>query len=388
MGMSGLAESDVMDWSQDDEAFMRQALVVAEKGRGQVRPNPLVGCVLVKDGKVIAEGWHDHLGGLHAEQMAISDAERRGISTNGSTAYVTLEPCNHHGRTPPCTEALLWAGITDVIIAHSDPNPTVRGNGIEYLRGEGFSVKCGLLEDKAAQQMQSFLHWCEQGKPLVTLKIATDANGAVDDRAGKSERFTSEESLDAVHRLRRDCDTVLIGVETAIRDDPQLTIRRIDIGLGRQPLRVVLDPNLRIPAKSKLICDGMPTLILHLNENIDVARDLAKHENVEVIRVAKNTDDTGIDLDSVMALLGERECQEILLEGGPITAQKFLQQGLIDRAIIITTEADFSQPYHLGISPEDFTTCGLTQITHTNWGKDSVQMWSRPNLDWPTPNWP
>lgn len=386
--MSGLTESDVMDWSQDDEAFMRQALLVAEKGRGQVRPNPLVGCVLVRDGKVIAEGWHDHLGGLHAEQMAISDAERRGISTNGSTAYVTLEPCNHHGRTPPCTEALLWAGITDVIVAHSDPNPTVRGNGIEYLRGEGFSVKCGLLEDKAAQQMQSFLHWCEQRKPLVTLKIATDANGAVDDRAGKSERFTSEESLDAVHRLRRDCDTVLIGVETAIRDDPQLTIRRIDIGLGRQPLRVVLDPNLRIPAKSKLICDGMPTLILHLNENIGVAKDLGKHENVEVIRVAKNTDDSGIDLDSVMALLGERECQEILLEGGPITAKKFLQQGLIDRAIIITTEADFSQPYHLGISPEDFTTCGLTQIIHTNWGEDSVKMWSRPNLDWPTPNWP
>ncbi len=142
-----------MAWSTEDEVFMLRAIEVAEKGRGRVRPNPLVGCVLVKNGAVIAEGWHDHLGGLHAEQMAIHDAEENGHNTNGSIAYVTLEPCNHFGRTPPCTEALLWAGISEVIIAHEDPNPLVRGNGIKVLEDAGIKVRYGLLKKKAATQM-------------------------------------------------------------------------------------------------------------------------------------------------------------------------------------------------------------------------------------------
>ena len=135
-----------MAGGKEHEEYMRQALVVAEKGRGKVRPNPLVGCLLVKDGEIIAEGWHDHLGGLHAEQMAIHDAEERGHNTNGAAAYVTLEPCNHFGRTPPCTEALLWAGITEVYVAHDDPNPLVRGNGIKVLQEAGIVVESGLLE--------------------------------------------------------------------------------------------------------------------------------------------------------------------------------------------------------------------------------------------------
>ena len=147
-------------WTEKDEAFMQRALDVAERGRGRVAPNPLVGCVLVKDGEVIAEGWHDHLGGLHAEQMAIHDAESKGKSPNGATAYVTLEPCNHYGRTPPCTEALLWSGVKHVIVAHPDPNPTVRGKGFQVLEDAGISVQSGLLEHLAAEQMKplSLIH--------------------------------------------------------------------------------------------------------------------------------------------------------------------------------------------------------------------------------------
>ena len=172
-----------MTWSAAEREYMSRALEVAEKGRGKVRPNPLVGCVLVKDGNVIAEGWHDHLGGLHAEQMAIHDAEEKGHSTNGATAYITLEPCNHFGRTPPCTEALLWAGINEVVIAHVDPNPTVKGGGIQALKDANIDVRLGCCEFEAAIQMQSFLNWCNKKIPLVTLKMATDCDGYIDDKS-------------------------------------------------------------------------------------------------------------------------------------------------------------------------------------------------------------
>ena len=158
---------------------MRRALELAERGRGRVVPNPLVGCVLVQDGAIIAEGWHDHIGGLHAEQMAIADAEVRGIPTTGSTAYITLEPCNHFGRTPPCTEALLWAGITHVVIGAADPNPTVRGGGTAALRAEGVEVDEGLLQDECEEQMLEFMHWCRSKRPHVLLKAAIDSHGRI-----------------------------------------------------------------------------------------------------------------------------------------------------------------------------------------------------------------
>jgi len=164
-------------WSADEREFMHRALVVAERGRGRVSPNPLVGCVLVKGGQVIAEGWHDHIGGSHAEQMAIHDAEINGFSPNGATAYVTLEPCNHFGRTPPCTEALMWAGIKEVIVAHPDPNPTVRGAGIEVLEKAGIHVRQGLLEAEAGAQMRPFLHWCEHRRPMVTVNSQSIRTG-------------------------------------------------------------------------------------------------------------------------------------------------------------------------------------------------------------------
>jgi len=335
-------------WSDQEHGFMQRALKVAERGRGRVSPNPLVGCVLVKDGNVIAEGWHDHLGGLHAEQMAIHDAEKNGFSSNGATAYVTLEPCNHFGRTPPCTEALMWAGIKEVIVAHLDPNPTVRGAGIEVLVQAGINVRQGLLEAEAGAQMRAFMHWCEHRRPMVTVKIAVDRNGSVDDRSGAPMRFTSEACLDAVHQLRQDCDAVLVGAETVARDDPSLTVRRVEA--QRQPLRIVIDPNGRIPSDAVLLNDGHETL--HMAE-------------------------TFRGLKPLLNQLGDRDVQRVLVEGGPSTVHAFLKQGLVDEFFLVQSDVEHLQPVAANLDDRTLSSAGLLRRADQQWGQETVQHWSR-----------
>lgn len=335
-------------WTKEDEAFMQRALDVAERGRGRVAPNPLVGCVLVKDGEVIAEGWHDHLGGLHAEQMAIHDAESKGKSPNGATAYVTLEPCNHYGRTPPCTEALLWSGVKHVIVAHADPNPTVRGKGFQVLRDAGISVESGLLETQAAEQMQPFLHWCEHRRPIVTVKLAVDANGSVDDRSEEAQRFTSEACLDEVHRLRKDCDAILVGAETVERDNPSLTVRRVES--ERQPLRVILDPHERTKPNATVYSDG--------------------HETIQI----------GADYNGLLPLLnrlGDMEKQRLLIEGGPTTIHSFLKEGLVDEFYLVQSEVVHQQPVASNIDENVLRQAGLLHQRTEQWGDETVQIWKR-----------
>mgnify|MGYP000844282502 CR=1 FL=1 len=360
------------EWSEFDIACMKRALELAERGRAQVSPNPPVGCVLTRNGNIIAEGWHDHLGDLHAEQAAIADAEARSAATEGCTAYVTLEPCNHFGRTPPCTQALLWAGVGEVVVATRDPNPTVRGEGIRILLDAGITVREGLLESSAQTQMQAFMHWCEYKRPLVTLKAAMDVNGIVDgDSPG---RFTSEESLDAVHRLRRQCDAILVGVNTIIRDDPTLNIRRVPLEQSTQPLRIVLDRTLRIPLDSKVLTDGGDTLLVHIQQD---SRG-----------VALPAGDGGADLNALLDHLGDRGVQELLIEGGPIVWKHFLGENLVDRAIIIQSPISLGIGPNSGLDEKKLTDSGLIHLEQTNWGLDSVALWSRPNLPWPSHDWP
>ncbi|MDG1550240.1 MAG: bifunctional diaminohydroxyphosphoribosylaminopyrimidine deaminase/5-amino-6-(5-phosphoribosylamino)uracil reductase RibD [Candidatus Poseidoniaceae archaeon] len=337
-----------MDWSKSQVEFMTRALEVADRGRGKVSPNPLVGCVLVKDGKVIAEGWHDHLGGLHAEQMAIHDAETNGHSPNGAVAYVTLEPCNHFGRTPPCTEALMWAGIKEVIIAHKDPNPTVRGAGIQALKDAGITVNHGLLESQAASQMHPFLHWCKNRKPLVCVKLAVDSNGSVDDRSEDAGRFTSEGCLDKVHHLRRECDAILVGVDTVIRDNPSLTVRRVES--NRQPLRIVIDPNQRIPKSSKLLNDGLETLVM---------------------------DEEFRTLPALLNLLGDKEIQRLMVEGGPTTIGHFLDQGLVDEFYLVRSPQTHIEPIPSNIDSKRLLDSGLIHVSNEQWGEETVSVWNR-----------
>tara|TARA_B100000925_G_scaffold285372_1_gene261613 strand:- start:673 stop:1728 length:1056 start_codon:yes stop_codon:yes gene_type:complete len=341
--MSNAFSATTMDWSAKQHEYMQRAIEVAEKGRGQVRPNPLVGCILVKDGEVIAEGWHDHLGGLHAEQMAIHDAEEKGHNTNGATAYVTLEPCNHFGRTPPCTEALLWAGISKVVIAHGDPNPIVRGNGISVLENAGIDVETGLLEESAATQMREFLHWCENRRPYVTVKVAVDVNGSVDDLSKDAGRFTSEDCLKEVHRLRKDCCAILVGANTVIRDNPSLTVRLIET--EKQPLRIVIDPNNKIKSNSKVLNDGHKT---------------------------KHLTDDFRGLEAMLDMLGDLEIQRLLVEGGPSTITKFLDQGLVDEFIYVQSNITHESPK---LSSFDLT--GFTKSVETVWGEEKVTIYTR-----------
>ena len=335
-------------WNDDDRAYMERALLVAERGRGKVSPNPLVGCVLVKDGIVIAEGWHDHLGGLHAEQMAIHDAEEKGHSPNGSTAYVTLEPCNHFGRTPPCTEALMWAGVKEVIVAHGDPNPTVRGNGCRVLNEAGIPTRTGLMQEEAKEQMHAFMHWCEHRRPLVTVKLALDAHGSVDDRALDAGRFTSHGCLEKVHELRRDSDAVLVGVETVNRDNPQLTVRFVPT--TRQPLRVVIDPNARVNADASLLHDDGET------------------------RMVQN-DFSG--LHSLLNQLGDQDIQRVLVEGGPTTIHRFLEAGLVDEVYLVHVEVEHSEPVPSNIDHRLLEQAGLQKVQDMVWGEERVELFRR-----------
>ena len=337
-----------MEWSEADVRFMSRALEVAEIGRGRVSPNPMVGCVLVKDGEIIAEGWHDHLGGLHAEQMAIHDAEKKGHSPNGSTAYITLEPCNHFGRTPPCTEALMWAGIKRAIIAHYDPNPTVRGQGIRVLKDAGIEVATGLLEQEAAQQMLEFLHWCEHRRPIVSVKLAVDKHGSVDDKSQSAGRFTSDGCLDAVHQLRKECDAILVGVETIIRDNPSLNIRRVPS--ERQPLRIVIDPNGRIPKDSRVLTDEGETMVL--------------------------SDDFS-NISALLNRLGDMEIQRLMVEGGPITIKHFLEANLVDEFYLVHSEIEHQTPYPSDIDSSTLLRSGLQFEKTLNWGNESVELFRK-----------
>ena len=360
------------EWSDFERKCMARALEVAQKGVGQVSPNPPVGCVLARDGEIIAEGWHDHLGDLHAEQAAIADAESRGVTTQGATAFVTLEPCNHHGRTPPCTEALLWAGINRVVIAAEDINPTVRGGGIDCLKRAEIEVAQGLMEAEARQQMAAFMHWCEKRRPIVILKAALDCNGNVDSTSGPPARFTSEESLDEVHRLRLQCDAVLVGVNTVIRDDPKLTVRRVDLRMGRQPLRIVLDRRLRTPEKAEMVIDGDSTLVLHCE---------GEENSLECETILMpplfSSGEEGVDLVQLLDLLGDREIQRLLVEGGPDVWARFLAAELVDEACIFHSKVDLGEGLNGGITSEILEGAGLILASSEDIGDDRLEHWLR-----------
>ena len=358
----------------DDEAqFMRRAIEIAERGRHRVMPNPLVGCVLVKDGEIIAEGWHDHIGGLHAEQMAIADAEAKGVATQGSTAYVTLEPCNHFGRTPPCTEALLWAGVKRVVIGADDPNPTVRGDGASALEKSDVEVESGLLAEECGEQMGEFMHWCENMRPEVLLKAAIDANGRVDcDPNEPAQRFSSPESLEIVHALRADSMAILVGVDTVVRDDPSLTVRGPDIGPRNPPTRVVIDPSGRLPTDCKLLNDGKaPTLLIHA-EPFELPNSDAEH----VERAILSASEGEITIARILDYLGDRGIQSLLVEGGPNTWRRFLAEGLVDRAHLCQSPVELSGNGTV-FSKNELSSAGLKQIREIDVGGDRISHWRR-----------
>lgn len=356
-----------------DEFFMRRAIELAEKGRFAVRPNPLVGCVLVRDGEIIAEGWHDHLGGLHAEQMAIADAEARGVETQGSIAYVTLEPCNHFGRTPPCSEALMWAGVKKVIIGVADPNPTVRGGGVDALSKEGIEVEIGLLEEECYAQMSAFMYWCEHRIPHVLLKAATDNNGRIDGDLGKpAVRFSTKKALEMVHEIRRDSMAIIVGVNTVIRDDPKLTVRGKKGSADIVPKRVVIDPNNRIPIDCQLMTTPDAETYLINAKKYDKTKDKS-HVN----RIVLPTENGDIDVKKILHCLGDLEVQTLLVEGGLETWKRFLEQKLVDSAHLCISNIELDAQNEDYFYKSHLEEAGLVLKEEITLGNDIITKWER-----------
>ena len=364
----------------DNEAFMQHALNIAEKGIGKVSPNPPVGCVLVQDNRIIAQGWHNRIGELHAEQAAIADAEKNGVNTEGCTAFVTLEPCNHFGRTPPCTQALLWAGVSKVIIASRDPNPNVRGKGIDALIDAGIEVEIGIKESKAEIQMQSFLNWCKVRKPLVTIKIAVDANNRVDDRNESPNRFTTLDSLKFAHELRRQVDAILVGSNTVIRDNPNLTIRNIELDGATNPIRIVLDTRGEITTEANIWNSDAKTLRIYGSGTIQSI------EGIESISMPSVTEDK--DVTDLLELLGDRGLQELLVEGGPKVWMSFLENKVVDRIIHIQSDVELSEGPKMVLTDELISNNNLMLIDERRDTGDLIKIYTRNGLALPHQRWP
>ena len=317
-----------------DEQFMDQALRLAKRAYGQTSPNPMVGAVLVQDGEVIGRGWHHRAGAPHAEIEALADAARRQRSVSGATVYVTLEPCCTHGRTPPCTEALIRAGVRRVVVAAVDPNPRHAGQGLVRLREAGITVDSGVLEAESNRLNEAFNHWIVHRIPWVTAKSAMTLDGKIATASGQSKWITGPKSRAHAQHLRLGVDAVLVGVETVLADDPSLTVRT-QPGFRRPAwhpvkLRIILDTRARTPLESRLVSDdGRASTLIVVSELADPARIAALQARVTVIRAPER--DGRIDLAWLMPELGRMGVLHLLVEGGGTVLASFFEAGLVHR---------------------------------------------------------
>lgn len=342
---------------------MRRALELAERGRGRVSPNPLVGAVVVRDGGVIGEGFHAELGGLHAERAALADCRERGEDPAGGTMYVTLEPCAHQGRQPPCVEAVLEAGISRVVIASEDPSEKAAGRGPGILRDGGVEVAFASGAEAAAARLlnQAFRKHARTGLPLVTLKLAMSLDGRTATSAGDSPWISGELSRALVHRWRAEADAIAVGIGTVLADDPLLTARAPD---ARQPIRVVFDSRARLPLSSQLLktLDRSPVLVI-TSPGADPERVSALREAGAEILVGGGT--TPADrVASALAGLGRREITSVFLEGGQTLAAAFASADQIDES------RTFIAPMLLGASTS--TEAGSVRATALASGAEPV----------------
>ncbi|KGE77450.1 bifunctional diaminohydroxyphosphoribosylaminopyrimidine deaminase/5-amino-6-(5-phosphoribosylamino)uracil reductase RibD [Halomonas sp. ND22Bw] len=316
------------------ERWMARALVLARRGLYTTDPNPRVGCVLVKDGRRVGEGWHQRAGEPHAEVHALRDA---GEAARGATAYVTLEPCSHHGRTGPCAEALVEAGVAKVVVAMRDPNPLVAGNGVARLRAAGIEVEVGLLEAQARALNPGFISRMAEGRPFVRLKMAMSLDGRTAMRSGESQWITGPRARCQVQRLRARSSAVITGVESVIFDNSRLTLRADQLELpdaeaiaARQPLRVVVDSRLRLPEAAACLREPGRTLVATVDGHDAERRARLEAAGAEVLALPAG-EDGRVDLAALLAHLAEREAiNEALLETGATLAGAMLDAGLVD----------------------------------------------------------
>ena len=307
-----------------DESYMSEALRIANFARGCTSPNPLVGAVIVRDGTIVASGWHRAAGEPHAEIHALRMA---GALARGATLYVTLEPCAHHGRTPPCVEAVIAAGIARVVIALSDPNPLVAGRGLALLRAAGIEVVTGVCEGEARRQNEVFLKWVTTKRPFVTLKTAMTLDGKIASHTGASQWITGEAARARVHAYRNEYDAILVGIGTVLADDPSLTAR-LEGRTGHNPLRIVLDSEARTPPCAKLLTDGAAPTLIAVSERADQRRVRVLHAcGAEVVTRGVER----VDIAALLDYLGAREITSLFVEGGARVNWSFLAGGFVDK---------------------------------------------------------
>ncbi len=304
------------------ERFMRLCLRLALNGRGYVSPNPLVGAVIVKEGRIIAKGYHPAFGKPHAEAIAI---EKAGESAKGSTLYVNLEPCCHYGKTPPCTKAIINAGIKRVVVAMRDPNPLVDGKGIEELRSNGIEVVVGVLEEEARKLNEAYIKFITTKLPFVVLKMAQSLDGKIATSKGESKWITGEKARDLVHQLRATYDAVLVGAQTVLTDDPGLKA----YGKGRNPMRIVIDGRGKVPPSAKVFEEDAPRIVLTSQASSLKWRKELERKGVEVLIAGEER----VEIDQALRLLGERNISSILVEGGGETSASFLEAGAVDKIL-------------------------------------------------------
>jgi diaminohydroxyphosphoribosylaminopyrimidine deaminase/5-amino-6-(5-phosphoribosylamino)uracil reductase len=308
-----------------DEKYMGHALMLARYAIGRTSPNPMVGAVIIRDGRVVGQGWHRRAGTPHAEINALQQA---GELAHNATIYVTLEPCSHHGRTGPCVEALIAAGIRKVIIAMTDPNPLVAGQGIHKLREAGIEVVEGVLASEAAKLNEVFIKWISTKMPFVLLKSAMSLDGKIASYTGHSKWITGPESRAYVHELRDVYDAILVGIGTVLADNPSLTTR-LEYQ-GKNPIRVIVDSKARTPVESNVVTDGsVKTIIAVTHEAPQVKVDALRACGVEVI-VCESKDE-GINLSYLFKVLGEQQITSILIEGGATINASVLEDNLVDK---------------------------------------------------------
>lgn len=308
----------------NDEYYMRRALELAGRGRGYTNPNPMVGAVIVKGGRIIGEGWHEKYGQLHAERNALKNCTE---DPAGTTIYVTLEPCCHHGKTPPCTDAIIESGISKVVVGMLDVNPIVAGNGVRILEEHGIEVVTGVLEDECRALNKIFIKFMTEKLPYVVMKYAMTSDGKIATVTGESKWITGEASRKNVHRTRHALMGIMVGVGTVLADDPMLDCR-LPEG-GKNPIRIICDGNLRTPLDSRVVttASDIPTLIATVSTDESLIKEY-ESKDCSVIRTA--SDNGRVDLKDLMRILGENGIDSILLEGGAQLNYSAIKAEIVD----------------------------------------------------------
>ncbi len=359
----------------NDERFMRLALTLGGRNLGHTWPNPAVGAVIVKDGIIIARGWTQPGGRPHAEVEALRRAKK---AAEGATMYVTLEPCSHHGKTSPCADAIIRAGIARVVSSMEDPNPDVAGQGHERLRGKGIVVDIGLGADAARRIHVGHATRITKGRPYVTLKLAVSSDGKAGLAGRKQASITGEAARERVFQLRASSDAILVGIGTVLSDDPQLTCRLPGM-FERSPVRVVLDAGLRLPLATSVVATvrETPTWVFTSQKPSGIAEEILQQKNCRVFRV--DDIDGRLDLQQVLKVLAEQGITRLMVEGGPTIAASFVEADLVDEAVLLrgpkAIGSDGIDPLE-GL-PLDTLTGRLTSRGRETIGSDTLEIFER-----------